>query len=217
MLSKLSVRNYAIIDALEVVFTDHLNIITGETGAGKSILVGALGLVLGARADSSVLREGDKKAVVEALFTGVNGAGVKALLERWDIDASDEIIIRRELSANGKSRAFINDTPANLTQLQELSALLVDMHLQFDTLDLGRNDFQRFILDALCDHEPLLAEYRAVYTEYARLQQAITTLKASMDAGSRELDYHRFLLEELEDADWKDHEMEDLEDELRTL
>lgn len=217
MLSKLSVRNYAIIDALEVVFTDHLNIITGETGAGKSILVGALGLVLGARADSSVLRDADKKAVVEALFTGVNGVSVKALLERWDMDASDEIIIRRELSSNGKSRAFINDTPANLTQLQELSALLVDMHLQFDTLDLGRNDFQRFILDALCDHESLLTEYRAVYAEYARLQQAITTLKATMEAGSRELDYHRFLLEELEEADWKDHEMEDLEEELRTL
>jgi DNA repair protein RecN (Recombination protein N) len=217
MLSKLSVKNYAIIDALEVVFTDHLNIITGETGAGKSILVGALGLVLGARADSSVLREADKKAVVEALFTGVNGQQVKALLERWDIDASDELIIRRELTANGKSRAFINDTPANLTQLHELSALLVDMHLQFDTLDLGRNEFQRFILDALCDHEPLLSEYRSVYAEYARLQQALTSLKANMEAGSRELDYHRFLLDELEEANWQDHEMEDLEEELRTL
>lgn len=217
MLSKLSVTNYAIIDALEVVFTDHLNIITGETGAGKSILVGALSLVLGARADSSVLRDQQKKAVVEALFTGVNGPNVKALLERWDMDAADELIIRRELSANGKSRAFINDTPANLTQLHELSALLVDMHLQFDTLDLGRNDFQRFILDALCDHEPLLATYRSVYAEYARLQQALTSLKATMEAGSRELDYHRFLLDELEEADWKDQELEDLEEELRVL
>lgn len=217
MLSKLSVRNYAIIDALDVALTDHLNIITGETGAGKSILVGALGLVLGDRADSSVLRDPERKAVVEAVFTGANAKNVRVLLERWDIDASDELIIRRELSANGKSRAFINDTPANLAQLQELSGLLVDMHLQFDTMDLGRNDFQRSILDALCDHEPLLSEYRTVYLEYARLQQAMTSLKASMEAGSRELDYHRFLLEELEDARWQEHEIEDLEAELKTL
>jgi DNA repair protein RecN (Recombination protein N) len=217
MLSKLLVRNYAIISSVDIVFSDDLNIITGETGAGKSILVGALGLVLGDRADTSVLRDTAQKAVVEAVFTGIRSAAAAELLSNWDIDASDELILRRELTSSGKSRAFINDTPVNLSQLQQLSALLVDMHLQFDTQDLGRNDFQRAVLDALCDHEALLQQYREAYAEYVRLQRSYESMKEAAAAGSRELDYHQFLYDELADANWQDNEMEELEAELRML
>lgn len=217
MLSKLSVRNYAIISEIEVVFSENLNIITGETGAGKSILVGALGLVLGDRADTSVLRDTGKKAVVEATFTNAGGSSVRQMLEGWDIDASEELIIRRELGANGKSRAFINDTPVNLSQLHEIAAILVDMHLQFDTLDLGRNDFQRAVLDAVCDHESLLQEFRTAFGAYARLQRQYEGLKAAVESGGKELDYHRFLFDELSDVQWQENEMEDLEAELRML
>ena len=217
MLLKLSVRNYAIISEVDVVFSENLNIITGETGAGKSILVGALGLVLGDRADTSVLRDTGKKAVVEVTFSNAGGSSVRQMLEGWDIDASEELIIRRELAANGKSRAFINDTPVNLSQLHEIAAILVDMHLQFDTLDLGRNDFQRAVLDAVCDHESLLQEYRAAYGGYVRLQRQYDSLKASVESGGKELDYHRFLFDELSDLQWQEQEMEDLEAELRML
>lgn len=217
MLSKLTVRNYAIIDRLEVAFTDRLNIVTGETGAGKSILVGALGLVLGDRADSSVLRDRAQKAVVEAVFTGEATGAVEPLLREWDVDASTDLILRREIAATGKSRAFVNDTPVNLAQLSRLSALLVDLHLQFDTLSLGRADFQREILDALCGNESLLTEYRSAYSAYTLLKRRHADLERELALGARELDYHRFLLEELREADWKEGEMESLEAELRML
>jgi DNA repair protein RecN (Recombination protein N) len=217
MLSKLSVSNYAIIDHVEILFTDRLNIITGETGAGKSILVGALGLVLGDRADSSVLRDRERKAVVEAVFEGEGLGPSETLLKEWDIDLSGEIILRREISANGKSRAFVNDTPVNLSQLSRLSAQLVDLHLQFDTLDLGRSDFQRQILDAISGNEKPLLEFRSAFSEYTGLRRRYAELEERLSAGNRELDYQRFLLDELREADWKEDEMERLEQELRML
>jgi DNA repair protein RecN (Recombination protein N) len=217
MLSKLSVHNYAIIDRLEIAFTDRLNIVTGETGAGKSILVGALGLVLGQRADSSVLRDRDRKAVVEAVFEGEGLYATEPLLKDWDIDGGGELILRREIAANGKSRAFVNDTPVNLSQLSRLSGLLVDLHLQFDTLDLGRSDFQRQVLDALAGNEKLFSEYRSAHAGFTRLKREHAELGERLSAGNRELDYKRFLLEELREADWKEGEMERLEEELRML
>ena len=217
MLSKLSVSNYAIIDRVEIAFTERLNIVTGETGAGKSILVGALGLVLGDRADSGVLRDRERKAVVEAVFEGEGPEAVESLLREWDIDGAGELILRREISANGKSRAFVNDTPVNLSQLSRLSALLVDLHLQFDTLDLGRSDFQRQVLDAIAGNEKSYRDYRAAYAEYTRLRREHAELEERMSAGNRELDYQRYLLEELREADWKEDEMERLEKELRIL
>ncbi|MGZ8549375.1 MAG: AAA family ATPase, partial [Chitinophagaceae bacterium] len=138
MLQKLSIHNYAIIDKLEIAFSDKLNIITGETGAGKSIIVGALGLILGERADSTILVNKEKKCIVEGTFRADNKKKyVNSFLTDNELDADEELVLRREIGTNGKSRAFINDTPVNLSQLQQLSSLLVDLHLQFDTLELG--------------------------------------------------------------------------------
>src|SRR5688572_17781001 len=167
MLQKLSIKNYAIIGELEIEFSGRLTIITGETGAGKSILVGALGLILGDRADSAVLMnlpEGhtgkDKKCVVEGFFgvAGING--IKKYLEEYDFDISDILVVRREITLNGKSRAFINDTPVTLSQLNGLSSLLVDLYQQFDSLEIRKTNFQRDVMDALAGHRSLVEEYR---------------------------------------------------------
>ena len=155
MLSRLSIQNYAIIDRLEVDFTTQLNIITGETGAGKSIIVGALGLILGERAESNVLLNREKKCIVEGCFkTASADEQVNAFLRAGELDVHEELVVRREIAPNGKSRAFINDTPVNLSQLQQLGSLLVDLHQQFDTLELGETDFQREVLDALAGNFP---------------------------------------------------------------
>jgi DNA repair ATPase RecN len=150
MLSKLSIQNYAIIHGLEIDFSAQLNILTGETGAGKSIIVGALGLILGQRAESSVLLNKEKKCVIEGVFRNEQvHAQVIDFLKANELDINDEVVVRREIAPSGKSRAFINDTPVNLGQLNQLSNLLVDLHQQFDTLEIGESDFQREVLDAL--------------------------------------------------------------------
>ena len=143
MLSRLSIINYAIIDELEIDFSGKLNVITGETGAGKSIIVGALGLILGERADSAALVNKQKKCVVEGVFKVDSKKSVITFLNGNELDAEEELVVRREIGINGKSRAFINDTPVNLSQLQQLSSLLVDLHQQFDTLEVGETDFRR--------------------------------------------------------------------------
>src|SRR5690349_11334451 len=163
MLQKLSIQNYAIIDELEIEFSHKLNVITGETGAGKSIIVGALGLILGERADSTVLVNKEKKCIVEGVFNEAGKKELKEYLEKNDFDTHDELVVRREIGTNGKSRAFINDTPVTLSQLNELSGLLVDLHQQFDTLELTQHDFQREVLDALAGHTSLLDEYQAIF------------------------------------------------------
>jgi len=217
MLSTLFVQNYAIIAELEIKFSGNLNIITGETGAGKSILVGALGLVLGDRADSNVLRDASKKAIVEATFKDVSTPAITSLLVQWDIDAGDELVLRREVSSNGKSRAFINDTPVNLSQLQAMAASLVDLHLQFDTHSLGQNDFQREVLDVLANHHTLLQSFREAFNGLMLERKRLEELRRVMESGNKELDYNRYLLDELVEADWKENEMEDLEAELKLL
>ncbi len=217
MLSTLFVQNYAIIAELEIQFSGNLNIITGETGAGKSILVGALGLVLGDRADSSVLRDESRKAIVEATFNVAGNQVINDLLNKLDIDAGDDLVLRREVSANGKSRAFINDTPVNLSQLQLMAASLVDMHLQFDTHSLGQKDFQREVLDVLAGHNDLLNKYQEVYNGLVIERKKLVELKLSIESGNRELDYHRFLLDELVEADMKENEIAELEAELKML
>jgi DNA repair protein RecN (Recombination protein N) len=218
MLSTLFIQNYAIIAELEIKFSGNLNIITGETGAGKSILVGALGLVLGDRADSSVLRDVSKKAIVEATFRDQEGTPlISELLLQWDIDAADDLVLRREVNANGKSRAFINDTPVNLSQLQSMAAALVDMHLQFDTHSLGENDFQREVLDVLAGHGALLGSFRASFNSLLSERKRLAELRHSIESGNKELDYNRFLLDELVEADLKDNEIEELEAELKVL
>src|ERR1044071_4672043 len=159
MLRILHIENYAIIDSLQIDFSEKLNVITGETGAGESIIVGALGLILGERADNTVLVNKDKKCIVEGVFGCKGKRDVREFLSVNELDEQDEITIRREIGANGKSRAFINDTPVTLSQLNELSVLLVDLHQQFDTLVLGKNDFQREVMDALAGNTDLLHSY----------------------------------------------------------
>ncbi|MBS1509868.1 MAG: DNA repair protein RecN [Bacteroidetes bacterium] len=217
MLSRLHIQNYAIIDDLAVDFSDHLNIITGETGAGKSIIMGALGLILGERADSSVLQQKDKKCVVEGCFNSDHKKTVKQFLADNDLDADEELVIRREIAVNGKSRAFINDTPVNVTQLKALSSLLVDLHQQFDTLELGDADFQREVLDALADNTTVLQNYTTHYNEYLHTKKELQDLQARQAAANTTYDYNKFLFDELEEAKLKENELEELDAELKLL
>ncbi|WP_336515863.1 DNA repair protein RecN [Pollutibacter soli] len=217
MLSRLTIRNYAIIEEVDIQFSDNLNIITGETGAGKSILVGALGLVLGDRADSTVLADKNKKAVVEAVFSQLDFAEIDKLISEWDIDTADELLLRREINAGGKSRAFINDSPVNLAQLHQLAGMLVDLHQQFDTMELGSSTFQLNVLDALATHSSLRKEYAQFYNEYESLRKELAALKESQALANREADFHRFLFEELDNANFKDGEIEELDAELKLL
>src|SRR6478672_13316972 len=173
MLLQLNIQNYAIIDEIEINFSEKLNAITGETGAGKSILMGALNLILGERADSSVLMRTDKKCFVEGYFSVNNKDEVKNFLKENDLDNENELVLRREIAANGKSRAFINDTPATLQQLKALASLLVDLHQQFDTLELGDEDFQRAVVDALAGNDKTLSSYHEKYSAWQREKKAL--------------------------------------------
>jgi DNA repair protein RecN (Recombination protein N) len=218
MLSRLSIQNYAIIEQLEVDFSSHLNIITGETGAGKSIIIGALGLILGQRAESTVLKNKEKKCVVEGCFKGEGGdEHVTAFLKNNELDVNDELVVRREIAPNGKSRAFINDTPVNLSQLNQLSSLLVDLHQQFDTLELGESDFQREVLDALAGNFPVLKKYGQLFIEAQAARKELDKLKDQKAQFEKEFDYHQFQFNELEEAGFKENELEDLEQELKLL
>ena len=217
MLQKLSIQNYAIIDELDIDFSGKLNIITGETGAGKSIILGALGLILGERADSSVLVAKEKKSVIEGVFDAHGKVGIKKFLEANDFDVTEELVIRREIATNGKSRAFINDTPVILSQLNELSSMLVDLHQQFDTLELGESDFQREVLDALAGHADLLIEYRKIFYQWKAIQKECEELKQQKLQFDKEADYNKFQYNELEEAGLKENELEDVDAELKML
>lgn len=217
MLQKLNIQNYAIINELEINFSDKLNIITGETGAGKSILMGALSLILGERADSTVLQQKEKKAVVEGSFKAMNKKAIRDFLKDNDLDAEDVLMIRREIGANGKSRAFINDTPVNLNQLKTLSTLLVDLHQQFDTQELSSSDSQQEILDALAGNAELLQQYQQVFIQYKKTKNELTALQAEQAAANAALDYNQFLFDELAEVDFKENELEELDAELKLL
>ncbi len=217
MLQKLHIQNYAIIDELQISFSDSLNIITGETGAGKSILMGALNLILGQRADSSVLQQQDKKCVVEGLFVIKQSKQVKEFFVANDLDIESEVLIRREIAANGKSRSFINDTPVNLSQLKAFSGLLVDLHQQFDTQDLGTENFQRDVLDAFADNAGLLSELKLQVANYTKTKKELDLLREQQASADKELDYNKFLLEELDSLSLKENELEELDAELKLL
>lgn len=217
MLSKLHIQNYAIIDDLTIDFNSNLNIITGETGAGKSILMGALSLILGERADSAVLQQEEKKCVVEGFFKSEKKKNVLQFLADNDLDADDELVVRREIAANGKSRAFINDTPVNLNQLKALSAALVDLHQQFDTLELGDTGFQREVLDALADNGVLLQQYVALFNQYISTKKQLEELQLQQTTANASFDYNKFLFDELEELGLKVNELEELESELKLL
>jgi DNA repair protein RecN (Recombination protein N) len=217
MLRRLHIRNYAIIQSIEVEFSKGLNIITGETGAGKSILVGALGLVLGERADASVIPDKEKKCFVEGVFDHPGNDDIKSFFIQHDIEPESEIILRREISGAGKSRAFINDTPVNLLQLQELSSMLVDLHQQFDSQELGRNHFQLQVLDALAKQLPLRTKYASVYQRFTQVSRLWENLVKEKTDALKEYDYFHFLFSELEEAGFCSGELEKLEGEMSLL
>lgn len=217
MLQRLFIRNYAIITSVEIDFSNGLNIITGETGAGKSILVGALGLILGERADSSVLMDTAQKCIAEGVFNIKEYPVVKKYLQENELDADDELTIRREVAANGKSRAFINDTPVTLQQLKQFTSLLVSMHQQFDTLQLGDDDFQREVIDALAGNTETLKKYQAAFGEYSRLQKQLKDHRDQQAAFAKEKDYYTFLFNELSEARLQENELEEAESALKLL
>ncbi|TBR19433.1 MAG: DNA repair protein RecN [Chitinophagaceae bacterium] len=217
MLQKLWIRNYAIIEELEINFSERMNCITGETGAGKSIIAGALGLILGNRADSSVLINKEKKLVVEGTFSTNKQKAVKNFLQQNDFVLENELVLRREIAPNGKSRAFINDTPVNLNQLQELSFLMVDLHQQFDGLQVGENDFQRDVLDALAKNIQYVNEYQEIFSNWKKKQKELDEMLSKKLAFEKDADYNKFQYEELAELDLKENELEDIEVELRML
>ena len=217
MLNKLHIQNYAIIDEIEINFSSALNIITGETGAGKSILMGALSLILGERADTAVLLNNNKKCFIEGCFTVQNKKEVKSFLAANDFDDNEELVLRREIAASGKSRAFINDTPTTLQQLKQLASLLVDLHQQFDTLELGNSNFQREVVDALANHFTTLNNYQTIFYQWQESIKIVAALTEQKNNFNKEADYNKFLLDELEEINLKENELEDIENELQLL
>ncbi len=217
MLQKLVIRNYAIIDNLEVKPDAHLNTITGETGAGKSIILGALSLILGARADTSVLINKEEKCVAEAHFDVTENAAFRQLLEQEDIDFESVAIIRREISAAGKSRAFVNDTPVTLPVLAKLTSLLVDLQQQFGHLALEDDSFQLDVIDSIAQSVQDREAYNAQYKEYRKLSNSLAELQQQQLQWQKEADYNSFLLQELTEAGFKENEIEDAEKQLKQL
>ncbi|HLZ88907.1 MAG TPA: DNA repair protein RecN [Puia sp.] len=217
MLQRIQIQNYAIIDALSIDLSQRLNVITGETGAGKSILMGALSLILGDRADTAVLRQRDKKCVVEGVFALGGKKEVAAFFAANDLDVDEEVVIRREIAPSGKSRAFVNDTPVNLEQLRGLSSLLVDLHRQFDTLELGESDFQREVLDALAGQGNRVEDYRGLYRSWQAAARELATLREQQAQFNKELDYNKFLFDELRELNLREKELEELDQELKIL
>lgn len=217
MLQHLHIQNYAIIEELTIQFSEKLNIITGETGAGKSILMGALGLILGDRADTQILLNRDKKCSIEGIFIHPSEKNIQEFLESNDIENDGELILRREISSNGKSRAFINDTPVSLQQLRELAALLVDLHRQFDTLTLGETNFQREVLDALMQQPSLLSEYKSQFHTWAAQKRELDQLIQWETQANKERDYQQYIVSELEALSLKPGELENLDQELGLL
>lgn len=217
MLQKLLIQNYAIIDEIQIHFSPGLNIITGETGAGKSILMGALNLILGERADTNVLLNKEKKCIVEGVFSIDTKNAVKQFLSENELDNEAELVLRREISTNGKTRSFINDTPAALQQLKQLASLLVDLHQQFDALELGDSDFQREVTDALAGNKDQLVEYRSVFTSWRSAKKELEELQQQKAAFNKELDYNQFLFDELNELSLRENELEELDQELKLL
>lgn len=217
MLQQLHIQNYAIIDEVDIHFSKGLNIITGETGAGKSILMGALSLILGERADSNVLVDKSRKCIIEGIFAQQTNSAIPTFLQENGLDENEQLVLRREIATNGKSRSFINDTPVTLQQLKQLASLLVDLHRQFDTLELGESDFQLQVLDALAGNEPLLRRFREVYAQWQIDLKALHALEQQQQAFQRDADYHQFLFNELEELSLNENELEELEQELKVL
>ena len=215
MLTTLHIENYALIHETDITFDGGFVVITGETGAGKSILLGALGLLLGQRADTQVLSDKERKCVVEASFD-ISGLGLQPLFEQYDADYDDVLILRREILPTAKSRAFVNDSPANLQFLKELGPHILDIHSQYQTLTLTESLFQTQLLDSFSDSS-LLAQYQTLYHQYGVLKHQLEQLTAQDAENNKVLDYNRFLFEELQAAKLQPDEQQELEEEAHLL
>jgi len=216
MLQKLSISNYALIDSLEISFGSGLNILTGETGAGKSIILGALSLILGQRAESRYFFNQQKKCVIEGTFS-VGDFHLKQFFEDNDLDYEAETVLRREISIDGKSRAFVNDTPVNLNLMKELGEKLIDIHSQHATLEINDPEFQLLVVDAVAGHGELLNDYRTKFKSYKKETTKLDRLIQDRDKAKADLDYYQFQFDELEKAGLSANEQETLEQELYTL
>lgn len=216
MLTRLSVDNYALIDKLEIAFDSRLNIITGETGSGKSILMGALGLILGTRADSSAIQDVSRNCVVEAEFD-VSGYGMEQLFAEFDVDYEPRTVVRRVINPAGKSRAYVNDLPVQLTSLREIGSRLIDIHSQYQNLLVGDSHFQTGVLDSVAANGQLLSDYSKCYKELLSVKKEYGSLLASSSESAKELDLIRHQYDELSAADLKPGEQEESEVRLSEL
>ncbi|HLG33575.1 MAG TPA: AAA family ATPase, partial [Bacteroidia bacterium] len=216
MLTRLHIQNYALIDEADITFDSRLSIITGETGAGKTILLGALSLILGQRADAQALLDKSRKCIVEGEFR-IAGKRLKDFFSANDIDFQPLTIIRREINSEGKSRAFINDTPVNLSVLRELTSMLVDIHSQHETLQVLQPEFQLSLVDTFAGNEKLLEKYQSCFSVHKKISSDLYELEESEKKSAADLDYFRFQLNELDSANLKAGETEQLEIELKTL
>jgi DNA repair protein RecN (Recombination protein N) len=217
MLQKLIIRNYAIIDNLSIEPDVHLNTVTGETGAGKSIILGALSLILGERADTTVLINKAEKCVVEAHFDVKNNKSFLKALKKEELDEEEQCIIRREISTSGKTRAFINDTPVTLNILNKLTSLLVDLHQQFGHLALEDDNFQLDVIDAIAKNGDNLKQYQELFGKYRKLSKELSEQQARQAQWQKESDYKQFQYDELAQASFKQNEIEDAEQQLKQL
>lgn len=218
MLESLHISNYALIDNLDIDFHNGFNIITGETGAGKSIILGALSLILGGRADTKVIRNNERKSVIEAIFSIKNYPSLKKICDENDIEWDDlQCILRREIAPNGRSRAFVNDSPVSLSQLSDIAIQLVDIHSQHQNLLLASPDYQLNIIDNLAGNNDRLKEYYHLYQEYVNAVRQLKETRRAIEKGVADEDFTRFQLEQLEEMNLVAGEQEDLEREREIL
>jgi len=217
MLKTLHISNYALISEINIGFNSGFSVITGETGAGKSIIIGALSLILGQRAESRFIKEGEEKAIVEAEFD-IRDYRLEHFFEINELDFHPEqCIIRREITASGKSRAFINDTPVSLQLLRELSAKLIDIHSQHENLLLSDDQYQLQVVDNMAQNASIFKQYQQYYSQWKNLQTQLSQLQKTADKQLSELDYLKFQFQQLEEAHLSENEQDDLEMELETL
>ena len=217
MLKSLQIQNYALINHLEMEPSKGLNMITGETGAGKSIMLGAVGLLMGNRADTKVLLSSENKCIVEGVFDVTPYSSIKKQFEKNDVDYESETIIRREISPSGKSRAFINDQPVTLDVLRNIGSRLIDIHSQHETLLLGSNQFQLRLIDLFAETADQVKNYQQIYQVYRSMKHDYETLKDNASNLAKDHDYHSFLLQELNEAKLGEADQEEMERQLATL